>query len=60
LSTSGDAASSSRLPRGKIADYEQCRKLLADKAHPIRGRGTLTIKKEHKRGTGHCRTETLL
>ena len=34
-------ASSSRLPVIKIADYEQCRKVLADKAHPFRGRGTL-------------------
>jgi hypothetical protein len=41
LSTSGVAASSSRLPTTKIADYEPCRKLLADKAHPVRGRGTL-------------------
>ena len=41
MSTSGVAASSSRLPTTKIADYEPCRKLLADKAHTVRGRGTL-------------------
>lgn len=41
ISTSGVAASTSRLPHTKINDYEPCRKLLADKAHPVRGRGTL-------------------
>ena len=44
MSTSGVAASSSRLPTTKIADYEHCIKLLADKAHPVRGRGTLNSK----------------
>ena len=41
ISTSGVAASSIPAAAYKITDYEPCRKLLADKAHPVRGRGTL-------------------
>jgi hypothetical protein len=57
LSTSGDAASTSRLPIQKIADPQGNNKLLYVNSHPFGGRGALI---NQSVGTGDDESGTLM